>query len=123
MKNTPAKDLSEYRQTASRLKALLSDGMMVEGSLCRAKTGGRERWQLTRKAGGRTETLYVPDRDAEAVRAATERRRLARELFRALGETAWRTVRERLRSRPAPSSGPGAGSPPRPRTGGSPLGS
>lgn len=123
MKNTPAKDLSEYRQTASRLRALLGDGMMLEGSLCRATVGGRERWQLTRKQDGRTVTLYVPERDADEIRAATERRRLARELFRALGETAWRTVRERLRSRPAPSSGPGAGSPPRPRTGGSPSGS
>jgi hypothetical protein len=31
--------------------------MMVEGSLCRATVGGRERWQLTRKQDGRTVTL------------------------------------------------------------------
>ena len=105
MKPTPKKDLSEYRQTASRLRALLGSGILPEGSLCRARTGGKERWQLTRKARGRTQTLYVPDRDAEALRRATQRHREAARLFRELGQTAWRIVQEGLRSRPAPSSG------------------
>lgn len=104
MKPTPKKDLSRYRQTASRLRALLGSGIMPEGSLCKARTGARERWQLTRKVRGKTQTLYVPERDAAALKEATARHREAARLFRALGQMAWRIVQEGVRSRPARST-------------------
>ena len=105
MKPTQKKDLSQYRQTASRLRALLGSGIMPEGSLCKARTGGRERWQLTRKVRGRTQTLYVPEGDAAALREATARHLEAAKLFRALGQMAWEIVREGVRSRPDRSTG------------------
>jgi hypothetical protein len=117
MKNTPQKDLSQYRQTASRLRALLGSGIMPEGSLCKARTGGRERWQLTRKVRGKTQTLYVPENDAAALKEATQRHREAARLFRALGQMAWRIVQEGVRSRPAPSIGKSDAAPGRHRTG------
>ena len=115
MKPTPKKDLSEYRQTASRLRALLGSGIMPEGSLCRARTGGKERWQLTRKVRGKTQTLYIPERDAAALKEATKRHREAARLFRALGRTAWRIVQEGVRT--APSTGRSGEGPGRRRTG------
>ena len=117
MKPTQKKDLSQYRQTASRLRALLGSGIMPEGSLCKARTGGKERWQLTRKVRGRTQTLYVPESDAAALKEATARHREAVKLFRALGQTAWRIVQEGVRSRPAPSTERPCAGPGRRRTG------
>ena len=117
MKPTPKKVLSQYRQTASRLRALLGSGIMPEGSLCKARTGGKERWQLTRKVRGRTQTLYVPESEAAALKEATARHREAAKLFRALGQTAWRIVQEGVRSRPAPSTERSGAGPGRRRTG------
>lgn len=103
MKPTQKKDLSEYRQTASRLRALLGNGMLAEGSLCRTRTGGRERWQLTRKVNGKTATLYVPDRDAAELKEATVRWKQARALLKSLGSQSWNIVRAGV-SRPTRSS-------------------
>ena len=90
---------------------------MPEGSLCKARTGGKERWQLTRKVRGKTQTLYVPEKDAEALKEATARHREAARLFRALGQMAWRIVQEGVRSRAAPSTARSGESPRRRRTG------
>ena len=99
MKPTQKKDLSTYRQTASRLKALLGDGMIAEGSLCQATLRNGKRWQLTRKANGRTETLYVPVRDVAALREATLRWKRAKALMKALSDQTWKIVRSGMQSR------------------------
>lgn len=105
MKPTQKKDLSMYRQTASRLRALLGDGMIAEGSLCQATLRNGKRWQLTRKANGRTETLYVPECDVATLREATQRWKRAKALMKGLSDQAWKIVRSGMRSRTPSNTG------------------
>ena len=99
MKPSSKNDRSEYRAAASRLRALLGQGVLLEGSLCRVKTKAGAHWQLTRKERGKTTTLYIPDREVEAVRGATERWKQARSLLKELGEAARRMVRVQVGKR------------------------
>lgn len=105
MKPTQKKDLSEYRQTASRLRALLGNGMLAEGSLCRTMAGGRMRWQLTKKVNGKTATLYVPDCDAAELKAAVERWRQAKALMKSLGVQSWKILRSGMAKSTRSSTG------------------
>ena len=66
MKPSSKNDRSEYRAAASRLRALLGQGVLLEGSLCRVKTKAGAHWQLTRKERGKTTTLYIPGRAGAA---------------------------------------------------------
>ena len=54
------KNTAAYRRVASRLKRLLGEGQVIEGSLSRVTAGSAAHWHLTRKVNGRTQTLYVP---------------------------------------------------------------
>ena len=62
------KKTAAYRRVASRLKRLLTDGQVIEGSLSRVTAGSAAHWHLTRKVNGRTQTLYVPMSSVEEVR-------------------------------------------------------
>ena len=62
------KRTAAYRRVASRLKKLLGDGQVIEGSLSRVTAGSAAHWHLTRKVNGRTQTLYVPMSSVEEVR-------------------------------------------------------
>ena len=44
---------SPYREVASRLKKLLSEGMVIEGSLYRSDRGATPRHQLSDRAAGK----------------------------------------------------------------------
>ena len=114
MKNPEKTDLSDYRMTASRLRALLGKGPMIEGSLCRVACRGVPRWQLTWKEGGKSATLYIPDREAERVREAVERWKEAKALFKALGEMSRRRIRESVK-KPKPTPTAASGGSPRTR--------
>ena len=105
MNNLSGKKKAVYRQTLSRLRAVLGGGMILEGSVCRVSAGAGH-WHLTRKVDGRTSTLYVPDAEVEAVKGAVARWKEVRRLVKELGEEARRLARERFASR---SSGDGAG--------------
>ena len=94
-----------YREVSSRLKRLLSEGGVIEGSLYRADRGSTPRHQLSDRATGRFRSIYVPAdfaplvadwsaRWAEAKRLMKEMSEIARsELVAAIAErTGRRTV-------------------------------
>ena len=47
------KKTAAYRRVASRLKRLLGEGQVIEGSLSRVTAGSAAHWHLTRKVNGR----------------------------------------------------------------------
>ena len=80
------KKTAAYRRVASRLKRLLTDGQVIEGSLSRVTAGSAAHWHLTRKADGRTQTLYVPMSSVEEVRDWIRRWKEAKSLLKELGD-------------------------------------
>ena len=80
------KNTAAYRQVASRLKKLLGEGQIIEGSLSRVTAGSAAHWHLTRKVNGRTQTLYVPMSSIEEVRDWVERWREVKSLLKELGD-------------------------------------
>ena len=52
---------SPYREVASRLKKLLSEGMVIEGSLYRSDRGATPRHQLSDRAAGKYRNIFVPE--------------------------------------------------------------
>ena len=75
-----------YRRVASRLKKLLADGQVIEGSLSRVTAGSAAHWHLTRKVNGRTQTLYVPMSSVEEVGGWIRRWKAAQGLLKGLGD-------------------------------------
>ena len=119
MRLTSSKKTAGYRSVASRLRKELGKGMILEGSVCRVSAGAAH-CHLTRKVKGRTETLYIPDAEVEAVKEATERWREVRRLVKELGEEARRLLKEGIAARSSATAGEGH---PRRRTGGPRSGS
>ena len=103
-----------YREVSSRLKRLLSEGGLIEGSLYRADRGNTPRHQLSDRATGRFRSIYVPAdfaplvadwsaRWAEAKRLLKEMSEIARaELVDAITE---RTGRKTVGPAGAPAGG------------------
>ena len=52
---------SPYREVASRLRKLLSEGMVIEGSLYRSDRGATPRHQLSDRAAGKYRNIFVPE--------------------------------------------------------------
>ena len=105
-----------YRRVASRLKKLLTDGQVIEGSLSRVTAGSAAHWHLTRKVNGRTQTLYVQMSSVEEVRGWIRRWREAKGLLKELGDCsrsilASSAPRKATTGGSASSSSPGAGRP------------
>ena len=84
--NLKKRDWAPYRRVASRLRKLLGEGPVMDGTLSRVDLGSSVRYQLTRKEDGRTKTIYVPARAAEEIGDWTGRWREVRELLRVLSE-------------------------------------
>ena len=80
------KETAAYRRVASRLKRLLGDGQVIEGSLSSVTAGSSAHWHLTRKVNGRTQTLYVPMSSVEEVRDWIRRWKEAKSLLKELGD-------------------------------------
>ena len=80
------KKTAAYRRVASRLKRLLGDGQVIEGSLSSVTAGSSAHWHLTRKVNGRTQTLYVPMSSVEEVRDWIRRWKEAKSLMKELGD-------------------------------------
>ena len=80
------KKTAAYRRVASRLKRLLTDGQVIEGSLSSVTAGSAAHWHLTRKVNGRTQTLYVPMSSVEEVRDWIRRWKEAKRLLKELGD-------------------------------------
>ena len=112
------KKTAAYRRVASRLKKLLSDGQVVEGSLSRVTAGSAAHWHLTRKVNGRTQTLYVPVSSVEEVRDWVRRWREAKALLKELGDCSRSILSSSAprRARTGGSTGSGSSAGPRRRS-------
>ncbi len=75
-----------YRREASRLKRLLTDGIVIEGTLAEVRAGSAVHYQLTRKVKGRTRTDYVPLAMKAEVADWTRRWKEAKALLKALSD-------------------------------------
>ena len=81
------KETAAYRRVASELKRLLTDGMVIEGTLAEIRSGSAVHYQLTRKVQGRTQTDYVPLARKGDVEDWTRRWKEAKALFKALSDS------------------------------------
>lgn len=77
-----------YREASSRLKRLLSEGGVIEGSLYRADRGNTPRHQLSDRATGRFRSIYVPADFAPVVADWSARWAEAKRLLKEMGEAA-----------------------------------
>lgn len=77
-----------YREVSSRLKRLLSEGGVIEGSLYRADRGSTPRHQLSDRATGRFRSIYVPADFAPVVADWSARWAEAKRLLKEMGEVA-----------------------------------
>ena len=96
------KETAAYRREASKLKKLLTDGMVIEGTLSEVRAGSAVHYQLTRKVNGRTRTDYVPlDMKAE-VEDWTRRWKSAKTLLKVLSDFSRSILRHSGRERSGP---------------------
>ena len=114
------KETAAYRREASKLKKLLTDGMVIEGTLSEVRAGSAVHYQLTRKVNGRTRTDYVPlDMKAE-VEDWTRRWKSAKTLLKVLSDFSRSILRhsgrERAKTGGRSSSRSGGARPPSSRT-------
>ena len=77
-----------YREVSSRLKRLLSEGGLIEGSLYRADRGSTPRHQLSDRATGRFRSIYVPADFAPVVADWSARWAEAKRLLKEMSEVA-----------------------------------
>ena len=77
-----------YREVSSRLKRLLSEGGVIEGSLYRADRGNTPRHQLSDRATGRSRSIYVPADFAPLVADWSARWAEAKRLMKEMSEIA-----------------------------------
>ena len=77
-----------YREVSSRLKRLLSEGGVIEGSLYRADRGNTPRHQLSDRATGRFRSIYVPADFAPVVADWSARWAEAKRLLKEMSEVA-----------------------------------
>ena len=77
-----------YREVSSRLKRLLSEGGVIEGSLYRADRGNTPRHQLSDRATGRFRSIYVPADFAPLVADWSARWAEAKRLLKEMSEVA-----------------------------------
>jgi len=77
-----------YREVSSRLKRLLSEGGLIEGSLYRADRGNTPRHQLSDRATGRFRSIYVPADFAPLVADWSARWAEAKRLMKEMSEIA-----------------------------------
>lgn len=104
--NLKKKDWAPYRRVASRLRKILGEGPVMDGTLSRVDLGSSVRYQLTRKEDGRTKTIYVPVRAAAEVGDWTGRWREVRELLKEMSEFSrgvFPSLLEKPSAKPAPT--------------------
>ena len=93
------RETAAYRRVASELKRLLTDGMVIEGTLAEIRSGSAVHYQLTRKVKGRTQTDYVPLARKGDVEDWTRRWKEAKALFKALSDSSRSILRSSAPSR------------------------
>ena len=114
------KETAAYRREASKLKKLLTDGMVIEGTLSEVRSGSAVHYQLTRKVSGRTRTDYVPLGMKAEVEDWTRRWKSAKTLLKGLSDLSRSILRhscmERAKAGGRSSSRSGDARPPSSRT-------
>ena len=80
------KSTAAYRRVASRLKKLLTDGQVIEGTLTRVTVGSAAHYQLTSKERGKTKTVYVPLCAKQEVEQWARRWKEAKALLKGLSD-------------------------------------
>ena len=109
-----------YREVSSRLKRLLSEGGVIEGSLYRADRGSTPRHQLSDRATGRFRSIYVPADFAQVVADWSARWAEAKRLMKEMSEAARaelvESITERTGRKTVARAGGQGGGPPRRRT-------
>ena len=88
-----------YREVSSRLKRLLTEGRVIEGSLYRADRGNTPRHQLSDRATGRFRNIYVPADFAEDVAAWSANWAEAKRLLKEMSEIARAELVEAITAR------------------------
>jgi len=88
-----------YREVASRLKRLLAEGRVVEGSLYRSDRGNTPRHQLSDRAQGTCRNIYVPADFADDVAAWSANWAEAKRLLKELSEIARAELVEAITAR------------------------
>ena len=114
------KEMAAYRREASKLKKLLTDGIVIEGTLSEVHAGSAVHYQLTRKVNGRTQTDYVPLAMKAEVEDWTRRWKSAKTLLKGLSDFSRSILRhscgERAKTGGRSSSRSGGARPPSSRT-------
>ena len=88
-----------YREVSSRLKRLLTEGRVIEGSLYRSDRGNTPRHQLSDRATGRFRNIYVPADFAEDVAAWSANWAEAKRLLKEMSEIARAELVEAITAR------------------------
>ena len=111
-----------YREVSSRLKKLLTEGRVIEGSLYRSDRGNTPRHQLSDRAQGTYRNIYVPVDFAEDVAEWSANWAEAKRLLKEMSEIARselveaitaRTGRRTVAKRAGCAKGSASGAPPR----------
>lgn len=93
------KETAAYRRMASELKRLLTDGMVIEGTLSEVRAGAAVHYQLTRKVKGRTRTDYVPLAMKAEVEGWSRRWKSAKALLKGLSDCSRSILRSSAEAR------------------------
>ena len=88
-----------YREVSGRLKRLLTEGRVIEGSLYRSDRGNTPRHQLSDRATGRFRNIYVPADFAEDVAAWSANWAEAKRLLKEMSEIARAELVEAITAR------------------------
>lgn len=88
-----------YREVSSRLKRLLTEGRVIEGSLYRSDRGNTPRHQLSDRAQGKYRNIYVPEDFAQDVAAWSANWAEAKRLLKEMSEIARAELVEAITAR------------------------
>lgn len=88
-----------YREVSSRLKRLLTQGRVIEGSLYRSDRGNTPRHQLSDRATGKYRNIYVPEDFAEDVAEWSANWAEAKRLLKQMSEIARAELVEAITAR------------------------
>ena len=88
-----------YREVSSRLKKLLMEGRVIEGSLYRSDRGNTPRHQLSDRAQGKYRNIYVPADFAADVAAWSANWAEAKRLLKEMSEIARAELVEAITAR------------------------
>lgn len=103
--NIKKKNWAPYRCIASKLKLLLSQGPVLEGTISRVDLKNSVRYQLTHKVEGRTKTVYIPSQAVAEVEDWVKRWKEVKNLLKELNDSSRSILPSVLASKTNPTTG------------------